>query len=51
MPDANSILKRIGNYEVNGKRLGKGNFAYVELATNRATKTEVGCSTVYLAVD
>ena len=39
----NFVLKRIGTYDLTGNRLGKGNFAYVELATNRVTKTKV-CS-------
>lgn len=38
---SNFVLKRIGTYDLTGKRLGKGNFAYVELATNRITKTKV----------
>ena len=38
---SNFVLKRIGTYDLTGNRLGKGNFAYVELATNRITKTKV----------
>ena len=39
----NLVLKRIGTYDLTGNRLGKGNFAYVELATNRITNSKVGC--------
>ena len=38
---SNFVLKRIGTYDLTGNRLGKGNFAYVELATNRITKSKV----------
>ncbi|XP_068680841.1 serine/threonine-protein kinase par-1-like isoform X2 [Montipora foliosa] len=42
MNDSNNlVLKRIGTYDLTGYRLGKGNFAHVELATNRVTKTKV----------
>ena len=44
----NLVLKRIGTYELTGNRLGKGNFAYVELATNRITKSKVCYPTVCL---
>lgn len=40
---SNFVLKRIGTYDLTGSKLGKGNFAYVELATNRITKSKV-CS-------
>lgn len=41
MSDSNFLLKRIGTYDLSGVRLGKGNFAYVELATNRVAQTKV----------
>ena len=41
MSDSNFLLKRIGTYDLSGIRLGKGNFAYVELATNRVSHTKV----------
>ena len=45
MNDSNNlVLKRIGTYDLTGYRLGKGNFAHVELATNRVTKTKVCCA-------
>lgn len=37
----NLIVKRIGTYDLTGTRLGKGNFAFVELAINRITKSKV----------
>ena len=42
MTDCNNfVLKRIGTYDFTGNHLGKGNFAYVELAINRVTKSKV----------
>ncbi|XP_020630932.1 serine/threonine-protein kinase NIM1-like [Orbicella faveolata] len=43
---SNFVLKRIGTYDLTGNRLGKGNFAYVELATNRITKTKVAMKVI-----
>lgn len=45
--DSNNLaLKRIGTYDLTGNRLGKGNFAYVELATNRITKSKVAMKVI-----
>lgn len=35
------VIKRIGTYDLTDTRLGKGNFATVELAVNRVTKSKV----------
>lgn len=35
------VIKRIGTYDLSGSRLGKGNFATVELAVNRVTNSKV----------
>ncbi|XP_022799841.1 serine/threonine-protein kinase par-1-like isoform X2 [Stylophora pistillata] len=42
----NLVLKRIGTYDLTGNRLGKGNFAYVELATNRITNSKVAMKVI-----
>ncbi|XP_032228148.2 MAP/microtubule affinity-regulating kinase 3-like [Nematostella vectensis] len=47
MGDLNSFsIKRIGTYDLSGTRLGKGNFAFVELAFNRVTKSKVAVKVI-----